>query len=346
MAFIPHKHADHFLKTPSASHFLFLIFGENYGLVIERSQMLLRSTVGPGTSFTDLICLAGDVIASDPLKLVDEVHSLNLFDHKPKSILITAGSKSFIRALDMVVRNPPLDRIILIQAGEMRQDSPLRKWFQNQSVAISIECCADEAADLQMLIGSELSAVCTTLDQEACEVLISLLGEDRLLSRFEIEKLLLYAKDMKSITTAEIYAICADTTAINVQTLVPEVFSGELVRALQHSNKLILGFSDKSRLLVTTLRYALALHRARVDIEAGNQFDAALRYFVHQVNSYLRKDSASAQLRSYTPDQIVRLIFVIYGVVIETRETSYLDDKLTSYLIFFMTRLLDPMFVR
>jgi DNA polymerase-3 subunit delta len=336
MTFIPHERADLYLQTPNASHFLFLIFGVNQGLVVERSKILISSKSAKTMNCDDITNMAGDAIASDPLSVIDEVNSFDLFDNRPKSIRITLGSKSIIPALEVLIRNPPLNRIILIQAGDLRPDSMLRRWFETQRAAISIECRPDEASDLQELIIKEISAACATLDREAYEFLIGHLGEDRLLNRSEVEKILLYTKGMKSITLEHVSDILPDFTMVDTNTLVDEAFAGNVLAVLQQLSKSSVRSLDRSRLFLVTLHYALSLHRGRAELEAGIPIDAALRSFLSQTNRGAPRATAMTRLQNCTSAQIGRLIAILFHLTHETRENNFLDDELASQLMITM----------
>ena len=70
-----------------------------------------------------------------------------------------------------------------------QREAPLRKWVEKQNFAASIECSADDARDIQRLLDVELKRANLSIDPEARELLSEILGDDRLSTRSEIEKL-------------------------------------------------------------------------------------------------------------------------------------------------------------
>ena len=95
---IAHKDADITSSSESRS-FSVSPFGADQGLIIERSRRLLTSISRYAGQTPNIVDLAGDAIASDPLILLDEAHSIGLFDgpsphpHHPRRQIDLAGAR-------------------------------------------------------------------------------------------------------------------------------------------------------------------------------------------------------------------------------------------------------------
>ena len=81
----------------------------------------------------------------------------------------------------------------MIEAGELRPESPLRKACERAKTAVAIACYPDGERDLARLIDDELRTSNLRIAPDARAVLMSLLGGDRQASRNELRKLALYA---------------------------------------------------------------------------------------------------------------------------------------------------------
>ncbi|MFX8573797.1 hypothetical protein ABTM22_19895, partial [Acinetobacter baumannii] len=86
----------------------------------------------------------------------------------------------------------------------------LRKKFEDHRRAVAIPCYADTAEDLRRLIDAECRNAGLAIDPDARDLLESLIGGDRLASRGEIQKLLLYAKGMTRISVDDVLAVVGD----------------------------------------------------------------------------------------------------------------------------------------
>ena len=332
MAIVSHSDADRYILRPNRNHFLILIFGSDHGLVSERSQMLARSANGSGRESLQLVDFAGDMIASDPLSLIDEANAISLFGGAGRVIRIALGNKSVLPALDLIAKAPPTDCLIILEAGELKRDAPLRKWIENKSFAVSIECRGDDAKDIQRLIDTELKVANFSIDPDARDALSAKLGEDRLSTRSELDKLFLYARGQASITVEHINEILHDASALNIDAAITAMFSGHPKEAIELVNKAMLSGIDTNVLLANTLRYAMSLHRGRAEIYKGAPFEDTLQTILRQFSAYSRKSEVAMHLRNASRGKLETIIMALHDAVKRSRKNNYLADE-------FLTRL-------
>ena len=260
--------ADRFINHPPAGIFLYLVFGSDAGLVAERLRtVLVRAVDDPKDAF-QLVRMSGDEVAADPLKLADEANAVPMFGGR-KAIGIEATGKSLIPAIEPLLRAPPQDCVIAVGAGALKRDHLLRKLCESQRAAAAIECHADGPREIALLIDSELAASGLTVEPDAKELLLILLGQDRLTSRSELDKLATYAHGDGRLTTAHVEAIVADASSLVLDHAIDGAFSG-VFPAIEATTERAFGENgDVNQLLGAALRHATALHRARVTMDAG-----------------------------------------------------------------------------
>jgi DNA polymerase-3 subunit delta len=338
MAAITHREADRYIERPDRAHFLFLVFGADQGLISERSRRLLASAAANGPQAPNIVDLSGDAIAQDPLILVDEAHSIGLFDGPSREIRVTLGGKSILPALEMIERSPPASSTIVLIAGELKRDAQIRKWVERQPFAASIECSLDDARDVQRLLDAELKRANLTMEPEAREILSEMLGDDRLSTRSEIEKLLLYARDQSSVTVEHVHDILLDATAVNLDALLSGTFSGRPERIIEASSKPSLADIDVNRLFAAALRYALAVHRARAEIDGGASPEEGLQILLRLINGFKRKSEVATELRQAQSGKTADFVNAIYVAIKELRQNNILGDERFSRLMLAMSR--------
>lgn len=327
MAAIAHKDAERYIARPDRAHFLFLVFGADQGLIIERSQGLLASIAKDRRQSAHLIDLSGDAIASDPLMLADEAHSIGLFDGPYRAIRISLGAKSILPALENIERSPPTDTTILLQAGELKRDAPIRRWVEKQSFGASIECAADDARDIQRLLDAELKRANLTIEPEARDILSEILGDDRLSTRSEMDKLVLYAQGQTIITVNHVNELLLDATAVNLDALMSAIFSGQSERIIELTSKLSIADIDINRMSATALRYALAIQRARAEMDDGASAEDSLQTLLRQLNGYKRKAEIAATLSHSQLEKTTSFVEAIYNALKATRKVNVLSDE-------------------
>src|SRR5437899_12983410 len=120
------REIDRFIAKPDTNRPVILVFGADAGLVRERADALIASAVDDVNDPFALVKLDGDELANEPSRLVDEAMTIPLFGGR-RAIRVRAGSRSFASGIDTLAEAPPKDCRVVIEAGELRPESPLRK---------------------------------------------------------------------------------------------------------------------------------------------------------------------------------------------------------------------------
>lgn len=268
MVAVKSAEADKFLLRPAPHIYLYLVFGPDAGLVAERARAIVRNAVDdPGDPFQALR-IGGDDLAADPLRLADEANTIGLFGGR-RVIWIEAQGKSFIHALEPVIAAPPRDCAIVIEAGALKKDAPLRRLCEREKNAAAIECYPDSAQDLARLIDAEAEGAAVRIGADARALLVSLLGQDRLATRAELSKLFLYAHGAAEISQDHIEAIVSDASGLALEDAVDAAFDGNFAALEFGAQRALTRSGDAGPLLGAALRRALALRRAKLDLDAG-----------------------------------------------------------------------------
>src|SRR3954463_16292090 len=151
------RDVDNFLKAPDPDRPIILLYGPDAGLVRERADALVASAVDNPADPFSLVRVDGDELAAEPSRLVDEAMTIPMFGGR-RAIRVRAGSKNFASGVDTLADSPMKDCRIVIEAGELRPESPLRKACERAKTAVAIACYPDTERDLAKLIDEELRA--------------------------------------------------------------------------------------------------------------------------------------------------------------------------------------------
>src|SRR3954462_784825 len=209
------KEIDAFLARPDAGRPIILLYGPDAGLVRERADALIASAVDDPNDPFSLVKVDGDELSAEPSRLVDEAMTVPLFGGR-RAIRIRAGSRSFASGVDTLAETPIKDCRIVIEAGELRPESPLRKACERARSAVAIGCYPDGERDLAKLIDDELRLSNLRIASDARAALTALLGGDRQASRNELKKLALYAHGEREVTLDDVTAIVADASELKI----------------------------------------------------------------------------------------------------------------------------------
>ncbi|MET0722715.1 MAG: DNA polymerase III subunit delta [Tardiphaga sp.] len=326
MVAIKKSEADAFAARPDPARLIVLLYGPDAGLVRERAERIIRSSVEDLNDPFALVRLEGDELASTPSRLAEEVHTVPLFGGK-RAIWIKAGSRNFAPAVDMVLDSPPADCRVVIEAGDLRKSSPLRTACEKAKAAAAIACYADDERDLVRLIDDEMRNAKLTIAPDARAALIALIGGDRQASRSEIRKLTLYAQGQEQVGLADVLAVVADASALALDAVVDAAFAGRPGEAEAQFTKALDAGTAAGTILGAALRHVGQLHKARVAIDAGERPDAALYGFMPPIH-FGRKPQVESALRAWTSSQLSRAMQQLADALLNARRTPALADAL------------------
>src|SRR4029077_7499294 len=161
----------------------------------------------------------GEEFRAEPSRLVDEAMTIPLFGGR-RAIRVRAGGRSFASGIETLLADPPPSCRIVIEAGELRRDAPLRALCEKAKTAAVIACYPDGARELNKLLDDELRVANLRIAPDAREELLALIGGDRQASRNEIAKLTLYARGKDEVTLDEVQAIMSDASALAIDPII------------------------------------------------------------------------------------------------------------------------------
>jgi len=200
------KAIEAFVKNRDRSIHAVLIYGPDSGLVRERAEQLARSVVDDLKDPFNAIELADADLKAEPGQLADEAAALSFAGGERVVRLRTHGEASaksiklLIDGLDGGHLKP--NALTIIEAGDLNARSGLRKMVEKSKTAASLPCYADGAGDVRALAVRLAGAEELRFDDDALDLAVSILGEDRGISRSELEKLVLFKGPLQNGSTA------------------------------------------------------------------------------------------------------------------------------------------------
>lgn len=304
---------------------LFLFCGPDAGLVSERASTIVRGSVENVRDQFQVLRLDGDAIAADPQILADEAYAMGLFGGR-KCIRIDAGPKSFSSAIENLTKDPPPDCTIVICAGDIKGDSPLRRIATRYARGAAVECYADNLKQLELIVDEEMKRARMTISPGARDFLVSHLGADRLITRAEIEKLLLFANGLQSITEAHVEAVIADAAAANIDEAIYISFSGDYRGATEAAQK-VLSHLDAGAFMGFIMRHVLMLHRMRIDLDRGASLDSVTERLPRNIFGS-KKTQVISQVRHWSADRLLDVANDLQAALAAGRRESKSAERL------------------
>jgi DNA polymerase III subunit delta len=316
------KEIDAFLARPDPRRPIILLYGPDAGLVRERADALLASAVDDPNDPFSLVRLDGDELSSEPSRLVEEALTIPLFGGR-RAIRVRAGSRSFASGVETLAEVPLKDCRVVIEAGELRPESPLRKACERARTAVAIACYPDTERELAKLIDDELRASSLRIGTEARAVLMALLGGDRQASRNELRKLMLYAHGKGEVTLDDVMAVVADASELKIDPIVDAAFAGNPAIVETEFAKAMVGGTYPGVIISAAQRQAAWLHKSALAVAEGTPVSAVLEGGFPRLH-FSRKGNVEAALRGLSVSRLTLIMDQLATAALEARKQASL----------------------
>jgi DNA polymerase III subunit delta len=309
---------DSFLARPDPARPITLLYGPDAGLVRERADALIASAIDNPDDPFSLVKLDGDELAAEPSRLVDEAMTVPLFGGR-RAIRVRAGSRSFASGVETLAGMSVKDCRIVIEAGDIRPDSPLRKACERASTAVAIGCYPDTERDLAKLIDDELRIANLRIAPDARASLMALLGGDRQASRNELRKLTLFAHGQGEVTLDHVMAIVADASEMKLDPIVDGAFGGKPDQVETEFGKAMVAGTYPGVIISAAQRHAAWLHKSSLTVASGTPISAVLEGGFPRLH-FSRKPAAEVALRNFSPARLLPIIDQLATAALDMRK--------------------------
>jgi DNA polymerase-3 subunit delta len=316
------KDIDAFLTRPDPGRPIILLYGPDAGLVRERADALLASAVDDPNDPFSMVRLDGDELSAEPSRLVDEALTVPLFGGR-RAIRVRAGSRSFASGVDTLADTALKDCRIVIEAGDLRPESPLRKACERAKTAVAIGCYPDGERELAKLIDDELRLANLRMAGDARAALLALLGGDRQASRNELRKLTLFAHGEGEVTLDHVMAVVADASEMKLDPIVDGAFAGRPDLVESEFAKAMVAGTYPGVIISAAQRHAAWLHKSSLAVAEGTPVSTLLDSGFPRLH-FSRKPMAETALRHFSAAKLVAIIEQLATAALDMRKQTSL----------------------
>jgi len=308
---------DAFVARPDPSRPIVLVFGPDAGLVRERAAAIVAASVDNPDDPFSLARLDGDDLSSDPLRLVEEANTIPLFGGR-RAVWLKLGSRNIVPAVEALLAAPSPECRVVIEAGDLKRNAPLRVLCERAKNAAALPCYSDSERDLVRLIDDEMRQSGLAIAPEARAALMPFLGGDRQASRNEIRKLALYAHGRDRVVLEDVLAVVADASALALDGVVDAAFAGRLAEVETLYGKARAAGAAPGAIVSAALRQVAQLHKVLLAIEdeaGADQAIGSLRPPAH----FRRKPLIEAAVKAWSAQRLLGVMAQLNEAVLQTR---------------------------
>lgn len=316
MAEVKGQAIERFLEKPPADQPIILIHGPDRGRVSMRAKQLVTSLTGPNPDPMTLVDLDASLLSEDPARLAEEADSVAMFGGQKTVVARLDDPKGLVKPVEALLATPPADATVVIVAGDLKKTHPLRSRIEKSGSGAAIACYAADRRDVAALLVKMVNDHGLSIDREAQDDVLAMLGADHAMSQSEIEKLCLFARHDGTITTEHVHAVLIDGSAHAMSDVSDAAFAGRRNSALEALARALAEGLEPSVITQMLLRHGQTLERLKSEIERGSSADRALSSARPPI-FFKRRAAMEQALRRWTAPGLRRCV-------------SYLDDELVA----------------
>jgi DNA polymerase-3 subunit delta len=324
MTAIKTQDADAFIARPDPKRPVVLVFGPDSGLVSERATALIKASVDDVNDPFALARLEAEDVSAEPTRLVEEAQTIPLFGGR-RAVWVKAGGRNIAPAVEALLALPVCECRVVIEAGDLRRNAPLRALCEKAKNAAALACYADDERTRTRLIDDEMRAAGLTLTPDARAILIPLLGGDRQASRSEIAKLALYARGRGEVGVDDVTAVVSDASALALDDIVDAVFAGRPADLETQLGKARTAGTAAGSIFFAAQRHVAQLHKWRTAIEAGSGFSLDA---VQPPLNFRRKGAVETALKLWSAARLTTVMAELAEAVLQSRRNADLADTI------------------
>ena len=326
MTAIKASDVDRFVAKPDPRTPIVLVYGPDTGLVRERADALVKASIDDPNDPFAFVRIEGEELSGNPSRLIEEAHTVPLFGGR-RAVLVKAGSRNIAAAVEPLVATPSNECRVIIEAGDLKKNAPLRTMIEKSSSAAALPCYADGARDLARLIEDEMRDAGLTIAPDAREYLLGLLGGDRIASRNEIRKLALYARGQGRVELTDVLAVVADASALALDGVIDAAFAGRIADVESEFSKARAGGSSPAAIISAAIRQVSNLHKMRLSVESGDSIEFAMKRGAPPVH-FTRTDKVGTALRVWSPQRLTRAMEQLADASLDARRNAPLAEAI------------------
>ena len=250
----------------------YLVYGQNKGLVREKSQIIIDSYKNDET---EVIKFENDELISEPEKLSNEFNTFSLTAEK-KIIHVLNTKDNLTETITNTINNQDSTNLIIFETSELTPRSKLRKFFEKEKNLGILACYFDTERDVQDLIETTFKKEDISISRDISLLIAKRLGNERHIIKSELEKIILYLKDKKEFKAEDVLKCLSQNEDFGFDDLNYNLCDGNVVKLDKIINQLYLEGINPIALLRSAGKHFQKILFVNQKIDSGMNLNESL----------------------------------------------------------------------
>ncbi len=300
------------LNKISENTIFHLLYGKNEGLKTECINEILKRNDGKVFNYDE------NQIKDQTESFYENLLSGSLFDSTKIILINRASDKLYNIVLDLIERNITSTKII-INAGVLESRSKLRSLFEKNKNLICIPTYPDNNDTLTKLAANIFRKENITISQQNINLIVEKCNGDRKNLKIEIEKIKIFGKDKKKISTGEILKLINLSENYELSELIDNSLAKNRNKIINILNENNYNAEDCIIILRTFLSKAKRIHKLAIELEKNNDINKTINSAKPPI-FWKDKEIVKVQLKKWKSKKIKVLINKINDVELKIKK--------------------------
>jgi len=307
-----------------------LVFGSDLGLVREVSEKIGGFIVPDIHDPLCVISITNQKIKEFPGVLADEANAVSLLGGR-KLIWIKEADQIIIDAVEDYINRVQTDAFLIISAGNLSKSSALRQFCETHKDILTIACYPEEAKDVAFFIKDVLAEQGMQVRPDAMPLMVERLSENRLITRRELEKLICFLGDKKTVEVSDVLAIITDTQNASTDMFCCAVATGDRETA-DKEYKLMLENGENPVSIIRILSIYFNKLLIANDVKKEQGLEAAIKKIMKPAQ-FRFKSSFSQQIQIWKKSHIFKVLNLLIEAEKQVKQTGFPADLILDRVI-------------
>lgn len=322
---------EKFLKKPEPSVRAVLVYGANEGLVGEYVKKLVLSVAPDLYDPFSVVYLNCADVNADSGTLFAEYASQSLMGDR-RVVVVRDADNNLTKTLKTLFDTVRSDTLLVISAGALAKKASLVSLAEEREDMAAIACYEDRDEDIFSTARSKFVENGLMINNEALQLLCSRLSNDRKTNLGEIEKLITYMGDKKSVSVDDIQKVISDQSASNSDDVCYYAASGYAFKAIKAFQKLLNEGTEFVSIVRSMTYHFTKLLTVKSYVENGESLDKAMYKLTPRV-IFFRETTFKKQAAIWNRDKLFSALSLLYKCERDCKTTNMPAEDIVSYTI-------------
>ena len=304
----------------------FLVYGENEGLKNETIQILKKNFNGNIERYDETQILNNDE------NFYEKIFNQSLFE-KEKIIIINRCSEKIFEIIEKLLDKNITDIKIILNANILERKSKLRNLFEKSKKLVVVPTYKDTSIALIEIAKKFFNNYKISISQETINLLVDRCNGDRGHLKSELDKILIYIHNKKSINLNEIHILTNLSENFSINELVDSSLSKNARRTSKIINESNYKSEDGILILRTFLQKAKRLLKLYEQKSESISLDSLINNYKPPI-FWKDKPIIKRQLESWSKSEIEDLIVNINKTEIFLKKNNSINLMLVYNFIY------------